>query len=43
MSVTVRRADDIDVSRGGIIARVNNQPTVTQDLDAMTCWMSQVR
>ncbi|MFK5690578.1 sulfate adenylyltransferase subunit 1 [Ornithinimicrobium sp. LYQ92] len=40
MSVTVRLADDVDVSRGDMIARVNNQPTVTQDLDAMICWMS---
>ncbi|MFK5582831.1 sulfate adenylyltransferase subunit 1 [Serinicoccus sp. LYQ131] len=40
MSVTVRLSDDVDVSRGDMIARVNNQPTVTQDLDAMICWMS---
>ena len=40
MSVTVRLADDVDVSRGDMIARVNNQPTPTQDLDAMVCWMA---
>nr|WP_281965591.1 GTP-binding protein [Serinicoccus marinus] len=40
MSVTVRLADDVDVSRGDMIARVNNQPEQTQDLDAMICWMS---
>ncbi|WP_238335880.1 sulfate adenylyltransferase subunit 1 [Serinicoccus kebangsaanensis] len=40
MSVTVRLADDVDVSRGDMIARVNNQPEQTQDLDAMVCWMS---
>jgi bifunctional enzyme CysN/CysC len=28
MSVTVRLADEIDVSRGDMICRVNNQPTV---------------
>jgi sulfate adenylyltransferase subunit 1 len=40
MSVTVRLADDIDVSRGDMICRVGNQPIVSQDVDAMVCWMS---
>ena len=40
MAVTVLLEDDIDVSRGDMICRVNNQPTVTQDLEAMVCWMS---
>src|SRR5688500_1221982 len=40
MSVTVHLADDVDVSRGDLICRVNNQPLVSQDLDAMVCWMS---
>jgi bifunctional enzyme CysN/CysC/sulfate adenylyltransferase subunit 1 len=40
MSVTVRLADDVDVSRGDLIARVDNQPVVTQDLDATVCWMT---
>lgn len=40
MSVTVRLTDDVDVSRGDMIARVSNQPTQTQDLDAMVCWMT---
>ncbi len=39
MSVTVRLADDLDVSRGDMICRVNNQPHVSQDIDAMVCWM----
>jgi bifunctional enzyme CysN/CysC len=39
MSVTVRLNDDIDVSRGDMICRPNNQPTVTQDVDAMVCWL----
>ena len=30
MAVSVSLADDIDISRGDIIARVNNQPTVMQ-------------
>jgi bifunctional enzyme CysN/CysC len=39
MSVTLRLADEIDISRGDMICRPNNQPRVTQDLDAMICWM----
>src|ERR1051325_4591486 len=40
MSVTVHLADDLDVSRGDMLCRPNNQPTVGQDLDAMVCWMT---
>src|SRR5699024_10599942 len=39
MRVTLRLADDLDVSRGDMIARVKNAPTPTQDIDAMVCWM----
>ena len=39
MSVTVRLTDDHDVSRGDVICRPANAPHVTQDLDAMVCWM----
>jgi bifunctional enzyme CysN/CysC/sulfate adenylyltransferase subunit 1 len=40
MSVTVRLADDVDVSRGDMIARVKNAPSPSQDIDAMICWMT---
>src|SRR5699024_9132770 len=40
MSVTVRLADDLDVSRGDMICRPHNQPAVAQDIDAMVCWMT---
>ncbi len=40
MSVTVRLADDVDVSRGDMIARVKNAPVPSQDIDAMICWMT---
>jgi bifunctional enzyme CysN/CysC len=40
MAVSVSLADDIDVSRGDMIARTNNQPRVTQDFDATVCWMA---
>jgi bifunctional enzyme CysN/CysC len=39
MSVVVRLTDDLDVSRGDMICRPNNQPSVGQDLDATICWM----
>jgi bifunctional enzyme CysN/CysC len=41
MSVTVHLEDDLDVSRGDMLCRPNNQPIVGQDLDAMVCWMSE--
>jgi len=40
MSVTLILADDVDISRGDLIARPGNQPTVGQDLEAMVCWMT---
>jgi len=40
MSVTVRLEDDVDVSRGDMIARVKNAPKPSQDIDAMICWMT---
>ena len=40
MSVTIRLADDLDVSRGDMICRPNNAPHVTQDLDALVCWLT---
>ena len=39
MSVTIRLEDEVDVSRGDMICRPTNQPTVAQDIDAMVCWM----
>ncbi len=41
MSCTVRLADDVDVSRGDLICRPHNQPRVTQDIEAMVCWMAE--
>jgi bifunctional enzyme CysN/CysC len=40
-SVSIRLADDLDISRGDMIARPNNAPVVTQDVDAMICWFSE--
>jgi bifunctional enzyme CysN/CysC len=40
MSVTIRLGDDVDVSRGDMICRPHNQPRVTQDVEAMICWLA---
>jgi bifunctional enzyme CysN/CysC len=39
MSVIMRLTDDVDISRGDMLARVGNHPVVTQDLEATVCWM----
>jgi bifunctional enzyme CysN/CysC len=41
MSVILTLEDEIDISRGDMICRPRNQPTPTQDLDAMICWMDE--
>jgi len=40
MSVTLRFADDIDISRGDMICRAGNHPEPSQDIDAMVCWFA---
>ena len=40
MSVTVRLTDDLDVSRGDMICRPHNMPSVGQDIEAMVAWMT---
>ena len=40
MSVTLTLTDDIDISRGDMIAAVNDPPTAGQDLEATVCWLS---
>ena len=40
MAVSISLADDIDVSRGDLLARPQNQPRPTQEFDAMVCWMA---
>ena len=41
MSVTIRLDDEIDISRGDMICRPDNAPTVSQDIEAMVCWFSE--
>jgi sulfate adenylyltransferase subunit 1 len=40
-SVTIQLEDDIDISRGDMLVRPNNQPTVEQEIDMMLCWMNE--
>lgn len=40
MSVCMTLTDDIDISRGDMIVRENNTPTIAQEFDAMICWMN---
>jgi sulfate adenylyltransferase subunit 1 len=39
MSVSLTLADDVDVSRGDMIAGDFDHPTVGQDIEMMVCWM----
>ena len=41
MSITLTLENEIDISRGDMIVRPNNQPKVDQDIDIMICWMSE--
>lgn len=41
LSVTLTLQDEIDISRGDMIAKPNNQPESAQDVDVMLCWMNQ--
>ena len=41
MSVCITLEDDIDISRGDMIVRENNKPTIEQDIDLMICWMNE--
>jgi sulfate adenylyltransferase subunit 1 len=40
MSVAMTLEDEIDISRGDMLAKVNNQPTVGQDIELMVCWLN---
>lgn len=41
MSVTISLEDDIDVSRGDMIVKTNNQPEMHQEFDVMLCWLNE--
>ncbi len=41
MSIAVLLKDDIDISRGDMIVKKQNQPIVSNEFDAMLCWMNE--
>ncbi len=41
MAVTVTLTDEIDISRGDMLCRPHNMPSVSQDIDAQVCWMDE--
>lgn len=41
MSVSITLEDDIDISRGDMLAKPDNQPTIGQDIELMICWLDQ--
>jgi sulfate adenylyltransferase subunit 1 len=41
MSISMCLEDDIDISRGDMIVRENNQPNTAQDIELMVCWMDE--
>ena len=38
-SVVIQLADDIDISRGDMIVKSDNQPKLSNELDVLLCWM----
>jgi len=40
MSVTLRLEDDLDISRGELIARPEDAPAVTREFEADLCWLA---
>lgn len=40
-SVSITLEDDIDISRGDMIVKENNLPTVSQDVEMMFCWFNE--
>ena len=41
MSVCMTLVDDIDISRGDMLVRENNNPKIGQDIQVMICWMNE--
>jgi sulfate adenylyltransferase large subunit len=41
MSVTVRVADNLDISRGDMLVEPDDPPAAARELEAMVCWMGQ--
>ena len=40
-AVTITLADNVNVSRGDMLVKVNEQPTITKEINATICWMDK--
>ncbi len=40
MNVVIQLEDEIDISRGDMIVKPNNQPETGQDIELMICWLN---
>ncbi len=40
-SITITLADEIDISRGDMLAKADSLPTVAKEFSAMLCWLSE--
>ena len=43
LSCTDTRQDEVDISRGDMIAKMNNPPQKGQEIEVMTCWFSDTK
>jgi sulfate adenylyltransferase subunit 1 len=41
MSVCMTLEDNLDISRGDMLVRENNQPNISKEIDIMICWMNE--
>jgi len=41
MSVTITLENEIDISRGDMLVKANNQPEISQDIELMICWLNE--
>ena len=41
MSVCMTLEDNLDISRGNMLVRENNQPKISKEIDIMVCWMNE--
>jgi sulfate adenylyltransferase subunit 1 len=41
MNVVINLEDEIDISRGDMIVKPNNQPETGQDIELMICWLNE--
>lgn len=40
-NVVINLEDEIDISRGDMIVKPNNQPQIGQDIEMMVCWLNE--